>query len=377
MQSLKSSYRNKASRQLNRSLWQKLHLDPPLLGSLAVLLAVGLFILYSAGNENFGLITRQLTHIFAAVAVMIICAQIPPRRYYQWAPWLFIISLLFLIAVLVVGHLSKGAVRWLNLGLFRFQPSEIMQIAMPMALAWFFGDKALPPNKKMILLSLLVISVPTLLVAKEPDLGTALIIACGGIFVLFLAGMRWRYIISFFALLTASTPILWHFMHGYQRERVLTFFNPERDPLGAGYHIIQSKIAIGSGGFFGEGWLNGSQSHLHFLPEHATDFIFGVIGEELGFLGALLLIILFLVIFARGLFISSQAQDTFSRLLSGSLILTFFISLFVNIGMVTGILPVVGLPLPLISYGGTSMVTIMASFGIIMSIHSHRKLLGS
>ena len=284
---------------------------------------------------------------------------------------------MLLIATLIFGHTGKGAQRWLSLGVVKFQPSEVMKLAVPMMLAWFFNDKQLPPSLGTLFLASFMLIVPVGLTAIQPDLGTAIIIASCGAAVFVLAGISWRIIITLLIAAFFSLPVLWHFfMHDYQRERVLTFLSPERDPLGSGYHIIQSKIAIGSGGIFGKGWLNGTQSHLQFLPEHATDFIFAVCGEEFGLIGGISLVILFLILVLRGLRISTVGQDTFSRLLAGSISLMFFISFFVNIGMVSGILPVVGLPLPLVSYGGTSMVTIMAGFGIIMSVYTHRKLLG-
>jgi len=358
-------------------IWRCLHIDMPLLIGLLLLIIMGLFVLYSASNKNLTLISQQLIRISIAFGIMFIVAQIPPRKYKTWAPWVFAISLVLLLVVLIIGAIGKGAQRWLSFGLISFQPSEIMKLAMPMMLAWYLSDKRFPPTLRVVTLCGVILIIPVVITAIQPDLGTALIIAFGGIFVLLLAGIGWKLIGSIITLGALSLPIVWHFMHSYQRARVLTFFNPEKDPLGSGYHIIQSKIAIGSGGLFGKGWLNGTQSHLHFLPEHATDFIFGVCGEELGLIGCIALLVIFLYIVGRGLYISSQAQDTFTRLLAGSLILTFFISFFINIGMVTGILPVVGLPLPLISYGGSSIVTLMAGFGIIMSIHTHRKLLSS
>ena len=283
-----------------------------------------------------------------------------------------------LIAVLVIGEVGKGAQRWLDLGLFRFQPSEIMKLAVPMMVAWFLSEHGLPPSGRRLLMATFILLVPTLLVAKQPDLGTALLIASSGLFVLLLAGLRWRVVFGIVVILAAAAPVVWNYLlHDYQRRRVLTFLNPENDPLGAGYHIIQSTIAIGSGGAYGKGWLNGTQSHLDFLPERSTDFIFAVFSEEFGFLGALLLLALYLMIIGRGLYIAFQAQDTYSRLLAGSITLTFFVYLFVNIGMVSGILPVVGVPLPLISYGGTSMVTLMAGFGMLMAIRTHRKLIAT
>jgi rod shape determining protein RodA len=365
------------SNKLSKPLWEKLHLDPILLGGLSILIAVGIIILYSADGSSLKVLFRQGLRLGAAFIVMLIFAQIPPRKYYQWAPWIFTVGTLLLIATLVIGHTGKGAQRWLGMGAIKFQPSEIMKLAVPMMLAWFFHDKQLPPSFGALLLASIMLIVPVGLTAIQPDLGTAIILICCGAAVFVLAGLSWRIIFSLGLLALGSFPVLWYFfMHDYQRERVLTFMNPERDPLGSGYHIIQSKIAIGSGGIFGKGWLNGTQSHLQFLPEHATDFIFAVCGEEFGLIGGITLITLFLILVLRGLRISIIAQDTFSRLLAGSISLMFFISFFVNIGMVSGILPVVGLPLPLVSYGGTSMVTILAGFGIIMSIYTHRKLLG-
>lgn len=359
--------------RLQNSIWQRFHIDRPLFIGILVLSMIGLFILYSASNQNLHIIERQIIRIGMAFVAMIILAQLPPDKFRLWTPWLFGATLILVIAVLLMGVISQGAKRWLDLGIFRFQPSEIMKIALPMMLAWYLNDKPLPPSYKHIIYSGIIILVPVILIAKQPDLGTAILIAASGACVLLFAGMSWRLIGALFTLAIASMPLLWHFMHSYQRQRVLTFLNPERDPLGSGYHIIQSKIAIGSGGIFGKGWLHGTQSHLQFLPEHATDFIFAVCGEELGLIGCIAVITIYLFIVGRCLFIASQAQDTYTRLLAGSLTVTFFLSMAINIGMVIGILPVVGLPLPMISYGGTSIVTFMASFGMLMSIHNHRK----
>jgi rod shape determining protein RodA len=261
------------------------------------------------------------------------------------------------------------------LGVVRFQPSEIMKLALPIAMAWFLARGQLPPRLKDLILAGFLMMVPVLMIAKQPDLGTSLLVASAGFFVLFLGGLSWRLLFSLTALAAAAAPVLWMFMHNYQRQRVLTFLNPQSDPLGTGYHIIQSKIAIGSGGFYGKGWLQGTQSHLEFLPERHTDFIFAVLAEELGLMGVILLVVLYLFIIYRGLYIAATAQTSFNRLLAGSLVLVFFVYVFVNIGMVSGLLPVVGVPLPLVSYGGTSLVTIMAGFGILMSINGHKKLL--
>ncbi|MCK4866059.1 MAG: rod shape-determining protein RodA [Gammaproteobacteria bacterium] len=361
-----------------RRLLYRFHIDLPLWIGIILLSAMGMVVLYSAGDKSIDLLNRQFVRLFIAFIVMIAVAQIKPSTLKHWAPWMFGIGLLMLIAVLVLGEVGKGAQRWLNLGLFRFQPSELMKIAVPVMTAWYLAEAPLPPRFGRLIVATIIVIVPTLLIAKQPDLGTSLLIASSGIFVLLLAGLSWKIIFSVFALMMASAPIFWNYLlHDYQRQRILTFINPETDPLGSGYHIIQSTIAIGSGGLYGKGWLNGTQSHLDFLPERSTDFVFAVFSEEFGFLGTLLLLSLFIAIISRGIIIAVNAQDTFSRLVAGSLTLTFFVYVFVNIGMVSGILPVVGLPLPLISYGGTSMVTIMAAFGILMSIQTNRKLVGA
>ncbi|MFC1337987.1 MAG: rod shape-determining protein RodA [gamma proteobacterium symbiont of Phacoides pectinatus] len=353
-----------------------LHLDLPLLTGVILLCGFGLVVLYSASNQDLGQIQRQLVRLGLAFGFMITLAQIRPDTLRRWSPWLFAAALLMLVAVLAVGAIGKGAQRWLNLGLFRFQPSELMKIAMPMMIAGFLAEKRLPPSWQRLGTAGLMIAVPVVMIARQPDLGTSLLVASAGIFVLFLAGLSWRFIGGMLLTAIPSAWVLWRWgMHDYQRDRVITFLNPESDPLGTGYHIIQSKIAIGSGGLYGKGWLNGTQSHLEFLPERTTDFIFAVLSEEFGFAGVALLIVLYLFIILRGLYIAANAQDTYGRLLGGALTLVFFVYLFVNTGMVSGILPVVGVPLPLISYGGTSLVTIMAGFGILMSIQTHRKLL--
>ena len=354
---------------------QAIHLDPPLVLALLLLTACGLGILYSAGNHNIDLIIRQSTRLVLAFGVMIMMAQIPPQNFKLWAPWIFLLGIILLGLVLVLGDIGKGAQRWLDFGFVRFQPSEMMKLAGPMMIAWFFAEKPLPPSFKNLIVAAILVIIPTMLIAKQPDLGTSLLIAASGFFVIYFAGLKWKLLAGLGVLMAALAPVIWHFMHDYQRRRVLTFLNPENDPLGAGYHIIQSKIAIGSGGLYGKGWLNGTQSHLDFLPERSTDFIFAVFSEEFGFLGVMLLLALYFFIVIRGLIIASKAQDSFGRLLAGSLSLTFLVYLFVNVGMVSGLLPVVGVPLPLVSYGGTSMVTIMAGFGMLMSINSHRRLL--
>ncbi|MEW6648037.1 MAG: rod shape-determining protein RodA [Pseudomonadota bacterium] len=365
-----------APQQSRRALLPRLHMDWPLFSGLLLLAVCGLAVLYSASGESGDMVLKQATRLAVAFGLLFFFAQLPPETLRRWTPLLFGVGLSLLLAVLVLGEIGKGAQRWLDIGIIRFQPSEMMKIAVPLMVAWYLAETPLPPPLRRVLVGLMIFLVPAVLIAKQPDLGTALLIASAGVFVLLFAGLPWR-LVSFTALLAIPAAlILWHFgMHDYQRRRVLTFINPESDPLGAGYHIIQSTIAIGSGGLYGKGWLNGTQSHLEFLPERHTDFIFAVIGEEFGLLGILLLLALYLFIILRCLYIASRAQDTFTRLLAGGLTMTFLVYVFVNIGMVTGLLPVVGVPLPLVSYGGSSMVTLMASFGILMSIHTHRKLL--
>ncbi|RMH45545.1 MAG: rod shape-determining protein RodA, partial [Gammaproteobacteria bacterium] len=298
-----------------------------------------------------------------------------PRLFKQWSLGLYLGTVALLILVLWIGDIGKGAQRWLVVAGIRFQPSELMKLAMPLMLAWFLDQKPLPPDRQRLVLSFLLIFVPTLLIALQPDLGTSVLIAMTGLFVIFLAGISWRLIATLIGAIIVYAPIHWvYFMHDYQRRRVLTFLNPESDPLNSGYHIIQSKIAIGSGGLVGKGWLNGTQSQLDFLPERHTDFIFSVMAEEFGFLGVAALLVLYCFVVARALYLAVQAQDSFSRLTMGALALTLFVYVFVNVGMVSGMLPVVGLPLPLISYGGTSMVTLLASMGVIMSMHTHRRI---
>jgi rod shape determining protein RodA len=351
------------------------HIDLPLLAGVLMLCGFGLIVLYSASGENLAQVQRQAIRIVLALVIMLAVAQIAPTTLRRWSPWLYTLGVLMLIAVLAFGEVGKGAQRWLDLGVVRFQPSEMVKLAVPLMIAWYLAEKRLPPSWQRLAFAALLTVVPVLLIAKQPDLGTALLVGCAGIFVLFLAGISWRLIGGLIVALAGAAPVVWYLMREYQRQRVLTFLDPEKDPLGAGYHIIQSKIAIGSGGIYGKGWLNGTQSQLDFLPERHTDFIFAVLSEEFGLAGVLVLLSLYLFVIARGLYIATRAQDTFARLLTGSLTLVFFVYLFVNTGMVSGLLPVVGVPLPLVSYGGTSLVTLMAGFGILMSIHTHRRLL--
>jgi len=353
----------------------RLHVDLPLLTGLLVLSALGLAVLYSATGQDWAQVEKQLLRLALGVVVMLAVAQIHPARLRRWSPFLYGAGLLLLIAVLLFGDVGKGAQRWLDLGVVRFQPSELVKISVPMMVAWFLAEGALPPNWRRLLAGGVLTAVPVLLIAKQPDLGTALLVASAGLAILFLSGLSWRLIVGLAAAFAATLPLIWSLLHDYQKQRVLTLLDPESDPLGAGYHTIQAKIAIGSGGIYGKGWLNGTQSQLEFVPEKHTDFIFAVLAEEFGLIGVLVLLTLYILIVLRGLYIASQAQNTYGRLLAGSLTLVFFVYAFVNVGMVIGVLPVVGVPLPLVSYGGTSLVTLMAGFGILMTLHTHRKLL--
>jgi len=353
-----------------------LRLDGMLLSGLAVVTLFGLFVLYSAAGDNTALWLSQLARIGVGFTLLIVLAQVPDHFLRMLAPAAYAVGLVLLAVVAVAGDIGKGAQRWLDLGVVRFQPSEILKLAVPMMCAWYLYQRPLPPSLRDVVVVLLVIVVPVGLIAEQPDLGTALLVAAAGIIVLVLAGLPWIYVLGGAAVLGAAVPVIWHFMHDYQRQRVLTLLDPQSDALGAGYHIIQSQIAIGSGGVFGKGWMNGSQAQLEFLPERSTDFIFAVIGEELGLLGLVALLAGYLFIVGRGVYMSLQCRDAFARLLAGSIAFTFFVYACVNAGMVMGLLPVVGVPLPLVSYGGTSFVTLMAGFGILMSLHSSRKLVG-
>ena len=351
------------------------HIDPPLLLGLFLLCILSLLILYSAGGENQRVLINQGIRITVSFAAMFLIAQVHPSTLMRWSPYVYCCGLIMLFLVLEIGITGKGAQRWLDLGLFRFQPSELMKLAVPMMVAWVLTRRSLPPSFRGIISAVVILVIPALLILKQPDLGTAILITLSGVVIIFLAGFSWRMIAYLLILLVISAPFLWGFLHEYQQRRILTLLDPWSDPLGAGYHSIQSMIAIGSGGFQGKGWLKGSQSHLEFIPERKTDFIFAVFSEEFGFIGVLLLLGLYLAIVGRGLYIAYYTHDTFARLLAGSLSMTFFFYVFVNIGMVSGLLPVVGVPLPLISYGGTSMVTLMAGFGILMSVHTNRILM--
>jgi rod shape determining protein RodA len=357
-------------------LMRTLHLDGMLVSGVAAVSFFGLFVLYSAAGDNTALWLNQLARLGIGFAVMIALAQVPDHFLRMLAPVAYGFGLVLLVVVAVAGDVGKGAQRWLDLGVVRFQPSEIMKLGVPMMCAWYLHQRPLPPSLRDIAIVLAVIVVPVLMIAEQPDLGTALLVFAAGVIVLFMGGLSTAYLLGGVAVAGAAVPLIWYLMHDYQRQRVLTLLDPESDALGAGYHIIQSQIAIGSGGVFGKGWTNGSQAQLEFLPERSTDFIYAVIGEELGLLGLIALLLGYFFIVARGLYMATQCRDAYARLLSGSIALTFFVYAFVNAGMVTGLLPVVGVPLPLVSYGGTSFVTLMAGFGILMSLYSSRKLVG-
>ncbi|MBF8291248.1 MAG: rod shape-determining protein RodA [Steroidobacteraceae bacterium] len=358
-------------------LMRALHLDGMLLSGLAVVGIFGLFVLYSAAGDNTVLWFSQVVRFGIGFAVMIAIAQVPDHFIRMVSPIAYVLGLVLLLLVAVAGDVGKGAQRWLDIGIIRFQPSEIMKLAVPMMCAWYLHQRPLPPSLWNVVAVLAMILVPVLLVAEQPDLGTALLVAAAGLLVLLLGGLPWTYLLGGVVIAGAAVPLAWSMLHDYQRQRILTLLDPQSDALGAGYHIIQSQIAIGSGGVFGKGWTNGSQAQLEFLPERSTDFIFAVIGEEFGLLGLIALLAGYLLIVGRSMYMSTQCRDAFTRLLSGSIALTFFVYVFVNAGMVTGLLPVVGVPLPLVSYGGTSLVTLLAGFGMLMSLYSSRKLLGS
>jgi len=357
------------------TLLQRIHIDGPLLILLLTLAAGSLFVLYSASGKSWDLLIKQATSFCIGLVSMLLIAQLEPRFMARWVPLFYVLGVILLVAVDVMGHNAMGATRWINIpGVIRFQPSEFMKIIMPATIAWYLAKRTLPPTLKHVGASLVLIGIPFILIVRQPDLGTSLLILASGTFVLFMAGLRWRWIISVIAAAVPVAVAMWFFiMHDYQKQRILTFLDPESDPLGTGWNIIQSKAAIGSGGVFGKGWLLGTQSHLDFLPESHTDFIIAVLGEEFGLVGVCALLMLYLALIGRGLVITAQAQTLFGKLLAGSLTMTFFVYVFVNIGMVSGLLPVVGVPLPFISYGGTSLVTLMSAFGVLMSIHTHRK----
>lgn len=362
------------SKPFSRYFWKLFSFDIWLLLGLFAITGYGLIVLYSASGGNERMFFNRLVQVALGMGLMFVMALFPPRFYEKISPYLYVVCIILLVLVDVMGETSKGAQRWLNLGFVRFQPSEIAKLSVPLMVAAYLGKRALPPNFKDTFIALGLIIVPTLLVAIQPDLGTSILVCAAGIFVLFLAGLSWKLIGAGVVFLAGFIPIMWFYlMHDYQKTRVMTLLDPEKDPLGAGYHIIQSKIAIGSGGIEGKGWMEGTQSQLEFLPEPHTDFIFAVLSEEHGMIGVLILLAIYLFIIARGLIIGAKSATAFGRILSGGTALLFFVYVFVNIGMVSGILPVVGVPLPLFSYGGTSYVTLMAAFGLMMSAYVHRE----
>jgi rod shape determining protein RodA len=361
-----SSYRQ-------HSFTSKLHIDLPILIGIGLLFVVSMLVLYSA-KSDIVLLQKQAIRMLISVVLMIVVAHIPPRLFKSWSIFLYIIGLLILVLVFGVGITSKGAKRWIELGWIRFQPSELMKLAVPMMVAKTFHEHVLPPSLKILFIAGACIVFPSLLIALQPDLGTAILVASSGCLVIFFAGIKWRQVFCLSGTAMLAMPLFWMMLKDYQKDRILMLFSPENDPLGRGYQIIQSKIAIGSGGIYGKGWLNGTQAHLEYLPERTTDFVFAVFGEEFGLIGIVFLFLIYSFIIIRGLYIGAKAQDTFNRLLAGSISMVLFVYVFVNVGMVCGILPVVGVPLPLISYGGTSLVIIMISCGMLMSIQSHRIL---
>lgn len=360
------------------SIARRMHVDVPLLVLLLMLTAYGLLVLYSASGESVAAVVRQGRYFVVAYVGMILAAQISLQRYARWAPWFYLAGLGMLVAVMFYGVGAKGAQRWLEIGGFRFQPSEIMKLVVPMSVAWFLADRPLPPAFIFIVGALALLGIPAVLILQQPDLGTALLIAASGVFVLFMAGVSWRYILGAAVLAVASAWPVWMFgLKEYQQQRILTLLNPQSDKLGAGWNIIQSKTAIGSGGWEGKGWIQGTQSQLDFLPESHTDFIIAVLAEEHGLRGVLFLLGIYLLILLRGFWIGLRAQTSFGRMMAGSLTLTFFVYIFVNMGMVAGLLPVVGVPLPLVSAGGTSVVTLMAGFGVLMAISTEKRMVAT
>ncbi len=362
-------------RRVGRRMLAHQRIDLALAAALVILAAIGLTVLYSASDLSTSTLAGQAARFLIGAVLLVIVSRIPPTLLRAWTPWFYVFGVALLLVVQVLGE-GQGASRWLDIGVIRFQPSELMKLAMPMMVAWYLHPRPLPPRWRDIAMVLVLVLAPTALIVKQPDLGTAILVAAAGLFVLFLAGLPWWKIGAMCAATAASAPVVWHFLHDYQRQRVLTFLNPERDPLGSGWHIIQSMIAVGSGGIFGKGFNQGTQSKLEFLPEHTTDFIFAVLGEEFGLIGVLVLLAVYAFIVGRCLWIAANARDTWSRLVAGAFALAFSVYVIVNGGMITGLLPVVGVPLPLVSYGGTSAITLLTGFGVVMSIHAHRRWAG-
>ena len=360
------------SKRLLRRMFTRPRLDLLLAGGLLLLATTGLVTLYSAGDESLSLVGGQAARFTMGAALLVLVSRIPPSTLRNWTPWLYAGSTALLVLVAILGE-GRGSMRWLDLGVMRFQPSELLKLTMPMMVAWYLHARQLPPRWKDIAVVGVLIALPAGLIAEQPDLGTALLVTAAGAFALFLAGMAWWRIGLLLAAVGSMIPVGWHFMHQYQRDRVLTLLNPESDPLGNGWHIIQSQIAVGSGGVWGKGWQHSTQSRLDFLPEHTTDFIFAVFSEEFGLIGIVAILLLYAFIIGRCLWIAMEARDTYSRLLAGAIGMSFFVYVFVNGGMVAGMLPVVGVPMPMVSYGGTSAVSLLTGFGVLMSIHAHRK----
>jgi rod shape determining protein RodA len=354
----------------------KPRLDLPLLGALAVLALLGLAVLYSASGGDWRQVAGQALRLALGFAVLLVVARIPPASLRMWTPWFYAATLLLLVAVALVGE-GRGAHRWLDLKVVRFQPSELAKLALPMMVAWYLHARVLPPTWGALVAAGVLIGVPAGLIAEQPDLGTALLVGVSGAFAIFLAGLSWVRIGLLVGAAAAAAPVAWQFMHEYQRNRVRMFLDPESDPLGNGWNIIQAQIAVGSGGVGGKGFGMSTQAKLDFLPEHTTDFIFAVFSEEFGLVGVALVMALYLFIIGRSLWIAANARDTYARLLGGAIAMTFFVYVMVNGGMISGLLPVVGVPMPLISYGGTSAVSLLAGFGVLHSIHAHRRLVGS
>ena len=351
-------------------------LDLPLLGALAGLMAIGLAVIYSAGDGSTRMVLARGAHYGIGLAAMWAISRIPIHQLRNWTPYVYAGSIVPLLAVLVVGS-GKHGNHWINLGAFYFQPSEVLKISLPMMVAWYLNRRPLPPGFKVTLVAATIIALPTLLILKQPDFGTAMLVALSGAFVLYLAGLSWWWFAAAFAGVAAAAPVAWIFLlRPYQKARVLTFLDPERDPLGEGWNIIQSKIAIGAGGLTGKGWMNGSQSHLDYLPEHTTDFIFAVLSEEFGWLGVVVVLALYLFVIGRCLWIAVEARDGYSRLLAGAMAMAFCVYVIVNGGMIAGLLPVVGVPMPLLSYGGTSAVSLLAGLGVVMAVKAHRPMYG-
>ncbi len=360
------------ARRLLRRLMTRPRIDLPLAAGLFLLALIGLVTLYSAGGGNATLVSGQAARFVLGGVLLLLLSRIPPSVLRNWTPWLYGGSTVLLVLVAILGE-GRGSMRWLDLGVMRFQPSELLKLTTPMMVAWYLHPRALPPRWRDVAMVGLLIGIPVALIAEQPDLGTAVLVTAAGAFALFLSGIAWWRIGLMLAAVGGTIPMAWHFLHQYQRDRVLTLLNPESDPLGNGWHIIQSQIAVGSGGVFGKGWLHSTQSRLDFLPEHTTDFIFAVFSEEFGLIGVCVLVALYAFIIGRCLWIAMEARDTYSRLLAGAIGMSFFVYVFVNGGMVAGMLPVVGVPMPLISYGGTSAVSLLTGFGMLMSIHANRK----